>query len=88
MATSKEEIEGWVKRPSTSGQKDDGRKVTHVMIVCDSYDYTDYPVYVHEDEDIKERIAEHSMNMQRVVEVYKMSMDIDKQLREFRARNL
>ena len=40
MAATYEEIKGWL---------DEGRKrkdITHMIVVCDTWDHEDYPVYV------------------------------------------
>lgn len=75
------EIRKWV----TAGKKK--KKCTHVLIVCDTFDHDDYPVEVMETEDVHKKIAEFSMNMQRVMEVYSMQMDLEKQFAEFRANH-
>lgn len=82
MAASFEDISRWVRRAKEEG-------CTHLIVVCDTYDHDDYPVYVSKDEDIHERI-EHfqKASMQRIMEVYKMSMDLDAQLKERRAYNV
>lgn len=49
-------------------------KASHMLVVCDTFNYDDYPVMVKKDEDVKKAIADHSGNMQRVMEVYKMSL--------------
>ena len=81
MATSKEEIKEWVEEGKNNGS-------THVMIVCDTYDYDDYPVYVQPEQDIREMLKAYSKDMQKVMEVYSMNLDIDEQLSEHRSFNL
>ena len=39
MSTTRNEIRGWLKR----GQR---QKATHVIVVCDTFDHEDYPVYI------------------------------------------
>ena len=81
MAASRECIKGWLRRG-----KDDG--ATHVIVVCDTYDHDDYPVFVEPGEDAKKKADEYNgKNMQRVMEVYNLGMDIDKQMAEHRAFN-
>jgi hypothetical protein len=79
MAARYEDISRWVYRAKEEG-------FTHLIVVCDTYDHDDYPVYVSKEEDINERI-EHfrKASMQRIMEVYKMSMDLETQLNERRA---
>lgn len=78
MAVSKEEIRAWLKE----GQD---RKATHVVIVCDTYDWDDYPVFVESGQDPK-IIADtyRHMSMQKVMEVYSLTgkYDIESQLRD------
>lgn len=79
-AASRSEIESWVRRGKAT------EDVTHVLIVCDDFDYEDYPVEVKEGEDIHKKMEEYNFkNMQRIMEVYSMKMDIDLQLAESRA---
>ena len=63
-------------------------KATHMIVVTDTFDWDDYPVYVIQTQDINAEVAKHTENMQRVTEVYMMSMDKDKQLAETRAYHL
>jgi len=80
MTTSKESIKQWLSR-TEKGQ-------THMIVFCDTYDHSDYPVYVNEDEDVKEIIKKRDgRNMCQLMEVYNLSMDIEKQLDEHRAFN-
>jgi len=80
--TTKEDIRGWLKRAKKE-------KATHMLVVCDSFDYEDYPVFVMKGEDVHEVIKEkcRSDNMQRLMEVYNLSKDLEKQLNEQRSFN-
>jgi hypothetical protein len=54
---------------------------THMIIVCDTFDYEDYPVYITETKDIHEQEAVwNAKSMQRVIEVYNLKKDMDEQL--------
>lgn len=77
MGTSKEEIRKWLV---------DGQKLgaTHVLIVVDTFDYEDYPVYVMPNEDVRAKEKEYSKDMQKVMEVYALHLDLETQLSEFR----
>lgn len=82
MAANIEEIRCWLENAK---EKD----YTHLIVVCDTFDYDDYPVYVSKDEDINDTIKRlRSESMQRIMEVYNMSMDLDSQLKEHRAWNV
>lgn len=78
MSTTVTEINQWF---------DDGvkRGATHMIVVCDTFDHTDYPVYVMPGTDAREEFQRHQSNMQRVMEVYSLKQDKAKQLTEHRA---
>lgn len=62
---------------------------THVFIVRDGFDYSDYPVEVHPSESAQEKYDMYSnKDMQRVMEVYALHLDIEGQLNEDRAMHL
>jgi hypothetical protein len=74
MGTSRATIRGWLERGLAEG-------ATHVIVVCDTFDHDDYPVMVQPGEDVREKSEEYSgKEMQRVMEVYNLSMDIDAQV--------
>ena len=61
---------------------------SHMLIVCDTFDYEDYPVYVGIDENVEKIYNQYNgPNMQRVMEVYKLSDDKEVQLNIQRACN-
>ena len=79
--TTKEDIKRWLENGKT-------KNATHVIVVCDTWDYEDYPIYVKKGEDVHEIYDNHNgKNMQKVMEVYNLSMDIETQLNQFRAKN-
>jgi len=79
MAASAEEIEEWVRAAQKNG-------CSHLLVVCDDFDYEDYPVEVKEGEDIEVKMKEYNFkNMQRIMEVYSMKMSIYEQLNEVRS---
>ena len=48
---------------------------THMVMVCDTFDYEDYPVYVEDGQSVQEVVDQYnSASMQRVMEVYKLSL--------------
>jgi len=81
MATSKQELRTWFDKGVASGY-------THMIVVCDTFDHMDFPVYVLPSEDVKsvER-AYAGQAMARIMEVYNLSMDREQQLAEVRAFN-
>ena len=80
MAASKLDIIGWFDRGVDQG-------ATHMIVVCDTYDWEDYPVYVSPDQDVHKIEKGYRGNMQKVMEVYKLSLDRDTQMRQHRAFN-
>ena len=80
MATTKDDIKQMLYYGKDNGY-------SHMLMVCDTWDYTDYPVYVEEGENIDEYVKKHSGNMQKVMEVYHYDMDLDAQLQQNRAWN-
>lgn len=77
--TTKQEIKNWL----LEGKR---QHATHMLVVCDTFDYEDYPVYVSRHEDVQTKYEQYSgPNMQRVMECYSLRRDIDAQLAEERA---
>ena len=57
-----------------------------MIVICDTYDYEDYPKFVKPGQNAREVAqANNGVNMQRVMEVYDLSMDKETQLNEHRA---
>lgn len=81
MATTKEDIKRWLK----SAVKN---KATHMMVVTDTFDYSDYPIEVNSNQDVRDVYNKlHQRNMQKVMEVYNLSDDLKAQLNSGRAFN-
>ena len=78
---SRQEIEQWFERGARDG-------ATHMIVVCDTFDHSDYPVFVKPPVDVRAKEAEcRAGEMQRVMEVYNLSEDKKAQLNELRAFN-
>lgn len=81
MVTTKSQILIWLDRAKKEG-------ATHLMVVCDTYDWDDYPVNVMPGQDVHEAYAKYdNHDMQKVLEIYNLGMDIEKQLSEHRSFN-
>lgn len=78
MATTKEEIRQWLEEGKTIG-------ATHVIVVCDTCDWEDYPVFVSSNQNVNKVIPAYKKDMQKVMEVYRLDQDIEKQLSQYRA---
>lgn len=49
------------------------KKAKYIIIVCDTFDYDDYPVYVKDAKNLNKEIDNyHGKNMQRVMGVYSL----------------
>ncbi len=82
MAASKDEIREWFLRGVKAGAR-------YMLVVCDTFDHDDYPSFVKPGVDVKAVVAgRNGHEMQRVMEVYDLTKDMDAQLAEFRAWNV
>ena len=82
MATSKQDIQRWFEEGKRSN-------ATHMVVVCDTFDWEDYPVYVM-GEPVESVVAKYSdpNTMQKVMEVYNLSLDMQTQLDTNRVWNI
>lgn len=81
MATTRDDIRGWLHRGKEKG-------ATHMLVVCDAFDYGDYPVFVMPGQDAKKVADENNgPNMTKLMEVYKLSEDWERQLNALRSFN-
>ena len=79
--TTKDDIRKWL-------QAGKDQSATHMIVVCDRFDYEDYPVYVAIGDDV--RCVEANINaeqMQGVMEIYRLDMSWEQQLSQPRAFN-
>jgi hypothetical protein len=76
--TTRTEIKEWLEEAESDA--------THMLVVCDMFDYSDYPVYVS---NVKKAIKhyDYRSEMSKVMEVYDLRKDFDEQLNEYRAWN-
>ena len=74
MATTTEQIAEWFDQGIKDGAK-------HMLVVCDTFDWTDYPVYTTTDEDCLARFRNPG-SMQKVMEVYDLGMDKREQIND------
>ena len=82
MAATKNDISMWF---------DEGieKKATHMIVVCDTFDYEDYPCYANGDADVLEKYdGFNGKNMQQVMEVYDLRDDKTQQMNTHRAMRL
>lgn len=82
FAAQKDDISEWFDH----GKNDPTN--THMIIMCDTYDYEDYPVYCKSIKEVENKLFCTSSSMQRVMEVYNYSLEKDFQLNEYRAMHI
>ena len=78
--STKEELSDWFDEGMKKG-------ATHMLIVCDTFAYDDYPKYVMPGEDPRALHQEYAVgkhSMQKVLEIYALHLDKTKQLDEYR----
>jgi len=67
MAASIEDVEDWKKEAKEIG-------ATHIISVCDTFDWDDYPVYVMPDENLNDRVKYYNeASMQQINEIIEIS---------------
>ena len=78
--TTVKEIEKWFVRGVHAG-------ADYMIVVCDTYDWSDYPSYVAKPENLTDAVDHfNGRNMQKVMEVYDLHADREKQLNMNRCR--
>ncbi len=75
LRATQEDIRGWLMRGKDKG-------ATHVIIVCDTFDWTDYAVYVMPGKSVAKQLKRNGKNMQQVMEVYNLALPLEPQLDE------
>lgn len=79
--TTKSEIRDWLERGREQG-------ATHMLVVCDTFDWGDYPVYkTGTPEQVKDAAEKYPKDMQKLMEVYRLDADFDTQLGQHRCFN-
>jgi hypothetical protein len=79
--TTREQISGWLQEAKAKG-------ATHMLVVCDTFDHSDYPVSVMPGDDVRVKAeANNGPNMTRLMEVYNLAGDLEAQLSERRSFN-
>jgi hypothetical protein len=75
MAATKDDIERWFDEAKLNG-------ATHLIIVCDTFDYEDFPVHVKKVEDFwtTYNLYNKPENMTRIMEVFDMNAPKDEQM--------
>lgn len=80
MATTKDDISRWFDEAKLDG-------ASHLIVVCDTFSYEDFPVHVKKVEDFWTvyKLYKKPENMTSIMEVYDMNIPKDEQMAEQRA---
>lgn len=78
MPTTRADIERWLDEGKSRG-------ASHVVVMCDTFDWSDYPVYVMPGQNPRD--FGKTENMQKPMECYDLGLDIVDQLNEPRAHH-
>jgi hypothetical protein len=78
--TTRDEISFWFKM----GKE---RRASYMVVVCDTFDYSDYPHFCFSQQEVNE-IKKNPGNMQRIMEVYDLNADAESQLNSRRTMAL
>lgn len=78
--TTREEIRTWLQRGIELG-------ATHMIVMCDTFNYDDYPTYVLPGQDVREMSLQQTGNMQIVMEVYNLELPLEIQIDHQRCFN-
>lgn len=82
MAASTQDISGWFDEGVRKG-------ATHMIVVCDTFDFEDAPTYVMPGVDVRWKLSEiRGKEFTRIMEVYALHLDKAAQLAEPRAHHL
>lgn len=74
MAATQKDIRRWFKEGKKQG-------ATHMIITCDTLNWSDFPVFVMPEENVRKKASKQ----EKVKEVYSLSKDMESQLNEVRA---
>jgi hypothetical protein len=82
MTTEKATIDAWFEKGIASGNR-------WMIVVCDTFDWGDYPVFVGEKANFWKTFEKYDgKNMQKIMEVYDLSLDKYDQLDQRRVWNV
>lgn len=80
MAATREDIKSWFDEGIKQG-------ATHMIVICDTYDWEDYPCYVKEGQNVREIFDDFVKKGMKIMEVYSLKKNLGMQLAEHRAFN-
>lgn len=75
--TTRDDIRGWLKEGQRQG-------ASHVIVACDMFDYSDFPVYVLSPKTSREEVKRITDGGNGIMECYNLSLDLEEQLARHR----
>lgn len=78
MPTTVQDIRRWLNEAQDVG-------ATHMIVATDTFDWTDYPIFVKPGENPSEVASEKRGEFTKITECYALHLDLDAQLAERRA---
>ena len=75
-----DEIRIWLQNGIRKG-------ATHCLIIHDSWNFNDYPVYVMPNQDVRAIASQYLYSNESILEVYNLSLDIEQQINDVRTVN-
>lgn len=80
-AATRSDIETWFQYGVDTGK-------THMIVICDTFDWEDFPVYVSPGEDAQAKAASFiGQEFERLMEVYNLSLPMADQVNKRRVFN-
>lgn len=79
--TTKETISEWFDRGKMNGAQ-------YLLVFCDTFDYSDYPSYAHDKQHALELKAKDGSAMRKLMEIYDLKQDKEKQIAQKRCMAL
>lgn len=79
MATTRSQIRVWLEELYADDH------YTHMVVACDTFDYSDYPIYICSHQNVREELENHKGDFFQVMEVYSKNYTKESQLAEHRA---
>lgn len=65
------------------------KNASHLIVATDTFDYSDYPIYVSKNENIEMIISNIKKKpMTRIMEIYNMTISLENQINEKRSWNI
>ncbi|MFW6243090.1 MAG: hypothetical protein ACOC2W_02930 [bacterium] len=69
MAATRQDIDRWIKTAKENNDK-------YILSVCDTYEYSDYPVYFKTIDELLEKYNDYDfIDMQKVNEIIRINID-------------